>query len=322
MKYIVTGATGHIGNNLVRLLLENNEQVKVLVRRESDVAINGLDCEKVVGDICNLSFLEEHIEADSIVIHSAGLIDITNKLVEQLMAINFNLTVNLVQICIKKKVNKFIYISSTDAINIKEGKIIEPKTFELEGLDNYYAITKAMASDYVLKTINQGLLDGCIVCPSCVLGINDFKVSSQGGVVKKQINKKFAFSMRAHYNFVDVENVVLGIYNASKIKTKPVYLLTGVDVTVHDLFETMFKVQNKKIRIFTFPLFLVKIGVLFMPLYYKITKKPPVFTKMTIDTIIRNIAFDHSLATQDLNFQDTDFRILIQKTIEWFSNNQ
>ena len=71
------------------------------------------------------------------------------------MAINFNLTVNLVQICIKKKVNKFIYISSTDAINIKEGKIVEPKTFELEGLDNYYAITKAMASDYVLKTIND-----------------------------------------------------------------------------------------------------------------------------------------------------------------------
>lgn len=322
MKYIVTGATGHIGNNLVRLLLKNNEEVKVLVRREDDIAIKGLNCEKVVGNLNDLSFLEEQIEENAIVIHSAGLIDITNKLVDELISVNFSLTVNLVQTCIKKKIRKFIYISSTDAINIKEGNIVEPREFNLEGLDNYYAISKAMASDYVLKTIKQGLLNGCIVCPSCVLGVNDFKISSQGGVVKKQINKKWAFSMNGHYNFVDVENVVEGIYNASKRNTAPVYLLTGVDVTVHDLFETMFKVQNKQVRIISFGMFLVKIGVFFMPLYYKITKKPPVFTKMTIDTITRNITFEHDLASKDLDYKKTDFELLIKKTINWFSNNQ
>ena len=36
-------------------------------------------------------------------------------------------------------------------------------------------------------------------------------------------------------------------------------LMTGVDVTVHDLFETMFKVQNKQVRIISFGIFLVKI---------------------------------------------------------------
>ena len=175
MKYIVTGATGHIGNNLVRYLLNKNEKVKILVRREHDKAIDGLMCEKVVGNLNDAKFLEQHIEEGSIVIHCAGLIDITNKKIDELMNVNFLMTVNIVQSCIKKNASKLIYISSTDAINVQEGEITEPVSFDLEGLNNYYAITKAMASDYVLKTIKQGLIKGTIVCPSCVLGVNDFK---------------------------------------------------------------------------------------------------------------------------------------------------
>ena len=321
MKYILTGATGHIGNNLVRYLLNKNQLVKVLVRRENDISLAGLACEVVVGDLSDREFLENAIEEDSIVVHSLGMIDITNKYVDELMKVNFEMTISIVQACIKKKVRKFIYISSTDAINKDQGLIKDPTNFDLEGLNNYYAISKAMGSDYVLKTLRQGLLKGCIVCPSCVLGINDFKVSSQGSVIKKQLNRKIAMSTKGHYNFVDVDNIVDAIYKISINEVDEVYLLTGIDVDVNTLFKTIFKCLKRKARIIYFPLWIVKIGLLFMPIYYKVTKQKPIFTKMTIDTINKDITFDCSKAIHDFDYVETNFEELIKKTIEWFSNN-
>ncbi len=322
MKYIITGATGHLGNNLVKYLLSKNQSVKILIRNLSDPSIVNLDCEKVVGDITDKDFLEQVIEKDAIVIHSAGIIDITNKKIDQLMKVNFEATVDLVQVSIKKGIKKFIYISSTDAINQKDGVVKEPSSFDLEGLNNYYAISKAMASDYVLKAINQKLLKGTIICPSCILGVNDFKVSAQGSVVKNQINKKRALSTKGHYNFVDVEKVVDAIYNASIIDTSPVLLTTGRDIEVKDLFKIIFEKLNRKPRIIQIPLWIVKIGLLIMPLYYKMTNKKPIFTKVTIDTINQKICFDHSLADKEIGYQETDINDLIGKTIEWFKHNQ
>ena len=157
MKFIITGGTGHIGNNLARFLIKNNHQVKLLLRRNNDPSINDIDCEKVVGDLFSYEFLLKEIETDSIVIHSAGLIDIENKDVEALQEVNFDLTVKITQACIEKQIKKFIYISSTDAINQMEGTIEKVDSFDLEGLEFYYGITKAMASDYVLKCLNNNL---------------------------------------------------------------------------------------------------------------------------------------------------------------------
>ena len=117
MKYIITGGTGHIGNNLARYLISQKQEVKLLLRRSNDKAINDIECIKVVGDIFDESFLLKEIEEDSIVIHLAALIDIENKNVELLQEVNFNLTVKIAQACIKKHIKKFIYVSSTDAIN-------------------------------------------------------------------------------------------------------------------------------------------------------------------------------------------------------------
>ena len=50
--HFVTGATGHIGNVLVRQLLSRGERVRALVRpTHPPIALEGLDVELVTGDI-------------------------------------------------------------------------------------------------------------------------------------------------------------------------------------------------------------------------------------------------------------------------------
>lgn len=318
MKYIVTGATGHIGNNLVKKLLECGHDVTILIRNINDPSIKEFACEKLIGDLNDFAFVESVDLTDAIVVHSAGIIDITEKKVEQMMEVNVEATINLVQACIKKHAKKFIYISSTDAISGKNKVIKEPTEFSLEGLNTYYGITKAIASDYVLKTLKLGLLDGCIICPSAVLGTRDYKVSSQGSVVKNSLNKKVAFYTKGNYNFVDVDKVVDAIYNASIKNNSLVYLVTGVDVTIKEFFAAIYKGLGKKPVMIYAPYWLTIVGTWFSPIYYKLTKKKPVYTTMAIKTLNEGKTFDNTLAKAEIGLTDTDFEHLIEKTIEWF----
>lgn len=55
MAYVITGATGHIGNNLAKSLIQNNKEVVILTRKIDD-AIKGLDAKIIIGDIFEDSF--------------------------------------------------------------------------------------------------------------------------------------------------------------------------------------------------------------------------------------------------------------------------
>ena len=50
MAYVVTGATGHIGNNLVKRLIGLNQKVRILTRRV-DESIDNLQAEYKIGDV-------------------------------------------------------------------------------------------------------------------------------------------------------------------------------------------------------------------------------------------------------------------------------
>lgn len=70
MNFVITGASGHIGNNLVRMTEKRFPDIKVtaLLRRDDCKELEGTRCEKVVGDICDREFLSENITGDDVVI--------------------------------------------------------------------------------------------------------------------------------------------------------------------------------------------------------------------------------------------------------------
>ncbi len=76
-KYIITGATGHIGNVITKKLCDLGKDVTVLVLKNEDLSpIENLNVKIVYGDVTDRDFIFNFIEKDSIVLHLAGIIDI------------------------------------------------------------------------------------------------------------------------------------------------------------------------------------------------------------------------------------------------------
>lgn len=320
-KIIITGATGHIGNNIVRDLIENYSdiEIKLLVRRLKDEAIDGFDCLKAVGDLNDVSFLNKEIEEGSVVIHSAGLIYVTNKQINEMEKINHLLTKKIVDVCIEKKVSKFIYISSVDAINKgEEGLIKEPISLNPDLIKSNYGKSKAKATLYVLNKITSGALCGVILYPSAVIGPYDFKVSSIGQVLVDNIHNRIMARLDGKYNFIDVRDLTKAInycvFNSVDIS----YLITGEVVTVDELFTIINKKLGKKKMPIKLPLWLIMIFTNFMPLYYKLRRVKPVFTKFALKTLNTNCDYDNTKAKQELNLVIRPTKESFEDAIDWF----
>lgn len=71
----LTGAAGHVGANLVRRLLDDGVGVRVLLRPEdNNDALDGLDVERVYGDIRDLDATRQAIAGCHRVYHTAALV--------------------------------------------------------------------------------------------------------------------------------------------------------------------------------------------------------------------------------------------------------
>lgn len=318
MKYVLTGATGHVGNNVLRYLLEQKEKVKILVRREKDESFAGLDVEVCVGDLLNEDYLNANIKSDSVVIHSAGIVDITKGNEKLMYDTNVVATKKIVDECIRKKA-KLIYIGSTDAIykESKDEKVSEPVDYYPEYFKDNYAVTKATASKYVLEKLNKKELRGCIIIPSAVIGPNDFKISSVGQAFLDCINHKMMGRMKGGYNFIDARDLAQAIYQASINSNSNQYLITGTDVSIDEMIKSIYKHLGRNKLPLYFPLWLVYIGAIFAPMFAKIKGTKPIFTIKMVKTVNGNHNYDNTLAKSELGLKIRSYEESISDSLDW-----
>ena len=80
MLTLVTGATGLVGNNVVRLLLARGQAVRVLARESADTRpLAGLDVQIVRGDVRDDAAVRQAVDGVQQIVHAAGLVQIGSK---------------------------------------------------------------------------------------------------------------------------------------------------------------------------------------------------------------------------------------------------
>jgi dihydroflavonol-4-reductase len=307
--YIVTGATGHIGNNVVRYLLSQNVNVRVLIRR-SDESLEGLTIDKKISSSFDHDFLNAHINEHDIIIHCAAYIDLMNRDLMQTFRTNVQLTKRLIDVA-KSKHCRFIYLSSVDVIpKQKRGLVKEPLVIDKTKNKSYYKTSKAVATNEVLRAIQHGL-NGMVLYPSAVVGIHDYKPSAAGREILHAMHHKILFSLHGGYNFIDVEDVSKSVYQASISSHNDHLIISGHDVTIRALYEKIEKITKSSKWIIPLPIFLVRLAILF-------SKK---YSQMMISTIQENYHYDNSQMISLLHIHPTPLDETLGKTINWLKQH-
>ena len=206
--YVVTGATGHLGNNLVdRLLLAGDGTVSVFALPHEDVSMfagKGVDIR--YGDVLDFAFLLGNIAEGDIVFHLAGIVDISGGDKSRVYEVNIRGTENVLKACLQQKVEKLVYTSSVHVVEPAEGNAVmtEPTEFDENKIVGDYAKSKTVATRLVFDYIRRGL-PAVVVYPSGIVGPKDYKTSSMGTLLLDIANGKLNVSLKgAGYNFVDV----------------------------------------------------------------------------------------------------------------------
>ena len=103
--YLITGAAGHLGSTLVRLLRNKADAVYGLVLPGEKAALkDGGNVRYFAGDVRDLKSLELFFAGadgyDEIyVIHAAGIIDISGTITPRLYEVNVGGTKNIIEMC-------------------------------------------------------------------------------------------------------------------------------------------------------------------------------------------------------------------------------
>ena len=228
MTTLVTGATGHLGANLVRELLRNSEPVRALVRQPENKELEGLDVEVAVGDITDAESLKEAVKGRDKVYHLAAFVSIRSGDQPMLYDINVLGTRKIMQACRAEGVQKVVHCSSLGAVgNNPKGASTEEWAVSPYEETTDYELSKTFAELEVYKEIVRGL-PAVIVCPSGIVGPWDFKPSLLGNTIVEFAKGKMRGYIEGGFDFVAMQDVVQGcILAMEKGEVGERYLLTG-----------------------------------------------------------------------------------------------
>jgi len=227
MRIAITGASGHIGNNLCRKLVSEGHKVKVLVHDDPD-NLDSMNVEMIHGSILDENCLDELCRNTDIVYHLAAIISVDNKNKDLVYSTNVDGTQNLVKSCFKNKVKKFIHFSSVHVLNPfpLEKELNESREY-VNMSEMVYENSKTESEKIVMNAAKKGL-HSVILIPTAIVGPNDFRPSLFGKALIRIYKNQFPMLVPGGYNIVDVRDVVNGAILASKKgRSGESYILSG-----------------------------------------------------------------------------------------------
>jgi dihydroflavonol-4-reductase len=307
-KVLVTGATGLVGSFIVKELLANNLQVRVLCR--STASLQALasvkdQIEIATGDILDVFSLADALADVQYVVHCAALVSYSPGDRQKLHLVNVEGTANVVNIALDLGIKKLAYISSIAAIGKKSEEpnqtVNEANEWNPANIASNYAHSKYLAETEVFRGIAEGL-PAVIINPSVVLGESDWNRSS--GRLFKYVFDKNLFYTPGQLSVVDAADVAKAtvLLLQSDISDER-FILSATQLPIKTLFAQI--AQRFGVRAPN-----VQLGGFFSALLWRFellrsffTNSQPLITKETAQSAQKSYLYDGTAVTKAVAFQ-------------------
>ncbi len=322
MRVVVTGASGHVGANLVRALIAKGRSTRSLVHVNRR-AVEGLETEVVHGDLCDPESLCQAFNGAEVVYHLAANISLSMQGWTRLEQVNVAGTRNVVEACLRCGVRRLVYCSSIHALVQEPMHIPVDESRPLVASRRWppYDRSKAAAEKEVQRGIELGL-DAVIINPTAIIGPYDYQMSYFGKAFLAMTQRKLPALVTGGFDWVDVRDVAAGAMLAGeKGKTGTKYIISGHWESLCNIMDMVAEISGVSPPGFVCPLWLARAGAPIFAALSHLNGKEPLYTSVSLRALKSNRQISHERATRELGYRPRPLRETLIDTLGWFKEN-
>ncbi|QBA19767.1 NAD-dependent epimerase/dehydratase family protein [Chryseobacterium indologenes] len=326
---LVSGANGHLGNNLVRLLIKEGFHVRASVRSiQNKECFKDLNCEVVQADITDKVSFVKALQG----VHTFYAVGAAFKLwakdpKKEIYDVNMNGTRNTIEAAAEAGVKRIVYVSSIAALDYTHLPAKESNGYNPDRRDMYYN-SKNDGEKLAFQLAEELGVELVSVMPGAMIGGEAFlPLNVSYGVLKLILNKQIPMDTQITLNWVDVKDVAEGCYLAAqKGRSGERYILANEKcMTITNTTRLAQKLYPElKIKVpGSVPKFILYTIAGFMELSAKISGKPPVLTTKDIamfSGLQQN--FDISKARNELGFNPKNPEQAVREALSYLMEHK
>lgn len=326
---LVTGANGHLGNNLVRLLISKGITVRAAVRNtKNKEPFQGLNCEVVQADITNKQSLKNALQdVETFYAVGAAFKLWAKDPQKEIYDVNLMGTKNMIEAASEAGVKRIVYVSSIAALNYSKLPTKESYGYNPDRRDTYYN-SKNDGEKLAFELAKKHNIELVAVLPSAMIGSTAFApLNVSYNIVNLILKKEIPVETNITLNWIDVKDVAEGCYlAATKGKNGERYILsnekcTSIQQTTKTAQE-LFPELKIKLPV-TVPKPILYIIAWFMEIRSKINGKAPLLTTKDI-VMFSGLQqdFDTSKAKIELGFNPKNSAQAVKEAMIYLRENE
>jgi nucleoside-diphosphate-sugar epimerase len=319
MKVLVTGATGFIGQNLVKSLLKEGYEVRALVRNPTKLQIIDPMLDVVNGDITKKETLDSCCKDIDVVYHTAGQLGGVGVSLSKLMNVNVDGTRNMIECSIEEGVKKFVHVSSVAAMG--DSPLNADETYECKPVTDY-DISK-YESEVVVKQYEDKIAV-VILRPTMVYGPGEVTNKAKLYRFVKKGYFKIIGEGKGFMSWLYIDNFIYAcmLVMGDNVKAET-YIIS--DERPYTLMEYTYALADelKVKRPGKIPLNLARTVAKILEFGNKNFGSPAPLTTDRISTLIASRSFDISKAKNELGYNpQINLKEGIKNTVEWYKKEK
>lgn len=324
---LVTGAAGHLGIHIVRELLATGQQVRALIRQESqrgNFTRFGLDVAKieiVTGDLTQPGVAARAIAGCEMVYHAAAVFRTRGVDEDAMVRENFESTRATIETCLALGVKRLVYTSSVASLgpSRRPEDIRDERHFNDDPIDGYVR-SKCEAEKLVREAYERKNLPVVIVNPATILGPGDFKPTPSNWFLLETMKKVPRAYFNGGHSYCDVEDVARGHVAAmTRGRLGERYVLAGDNIAIRDFFTRVGTLRGGGRPVICIGHAVVEVAGLLLEAKAKLTRGTPFFTRRKAHKLIDYYGYYSSeKANRELGYQSRSFDLMIARSAAWF----
>jgi dihydroflavonol-4-reductase len=314
---LVTGASGFLGWHLARVLLEHGVSVRALVREGS--RIDGLDVERVTGDLRDADSLRRAVAGCGLVFHAAADYRLWARDPGDMYRTNVDGTRNLLEAARDAGVERVVYTSTVGCIGIpQDGLGDETLPVHLSGMSGDYKRSKFQAEQVAMEFARSGF-PVVIVNPTAPIGDHDVKPTPTGKIVVDFLNGAMPAFIDTGLNVVDVRDTAEGHWLAcQRGKVGERYILGAENLTLAEILEKLAHLTNRKVPTIRLPYALAYCAGACSTAWANLTGMPPRVPLNGVRMARTKMWVTHEKARRELGFNPGSAELALSRAIDWF----